>query len=85
MRFEKFVWFQYFLLKINSFDALNWKLPKLKFAKIESCQNWKLPKLKFAKIEICQNWKLLSCEFSTMVIINQDENGVSFEVKPNFS
>ena len=37
---------------------LNWKLPKLKVAKFESCQNWKLPKLKIAKIENCQNWKL---------------------------
>ena len=61
------------------------KVVRVENCQIESCQNWKLPKLKFAKIEICQNWKLLSCEFSTMVIINQDENGVSFEVKPNFS
>ena len=47
----------------------NWKLPKLKVAKFESCHNWKwfqyfflkvsiFDELKIAKIESCQNKKL---------------------------
>jgi hypothetical protein len=40
-------WFQNFLPKVSIFDELNWKLPKLKVAKIEKCQ-----------IESCKNWKL---------------------------
>ena len=39
------------MLKVNIFDELSWKLPKLQDAKIESCQYWKLPKLKFGKVE----------------------------------
>ena len=29
------------LLKVNIFDKLSWKLPKLQDAKIETCQHWK--------------------------------------------
>ena len=59
-----------FLLKVSIFDELNWKLPKLKVAKIESCQIWMLPiesdlcisrhKLTVLMnwIESYQNWKL---------------------------
>ena len=59
-------WFICFL-PVNSFDELNWKLPKLKVAKVESCQSWKFPILKVvAKVEgefsiSCQVAKLPSC------------------------
>ena len=66
-------------------NCQNWKLPKLKVAKIENCQNWKLPKLKITKIVSCQNLKLgiwmlpiesdlcISCHELT-VLINQIES-----------
>ena len=49
-----------FLLKVNVFYELSWKLPKLqvaKIAKIARCQNLKLPTLEIAKIESWQSWK----------------------------
>ena len=39
------------LLKVNIFDELSWKFPKLQDAEIEMCQHWKLPKLKVGKVE----------------------------------
>ena len=50
IRYEDFVCFQYFLLKVNKFL---WT--RLKIVKIESCRKWKWPKLKS-----CQNWKLIN-------------------------
>ena len=67
-----------FLLKVRIFDQLNWKLPKLKVTKIESCQKSKLPKLKAAKIESyqlkvakfesCQFWKLPKLKMNSALL-----------------
>jgi len=43
--------------KLSKPKVLNWKLPKLKVAKIESCQNWSCQ-----NCQNCQNWKLLGCQ-----------------------
>jgi hypothetical protein len=32
-------WFQYFFLKVSIIGELNWKLPKLKVAKVGNCRN----------------------------------------------
>ena len=46
------------------------KMPKLKVAKIESCQNWKFPILKVSKVEnkllSCQVAKLSSCQVAKL-------------------
>ena len=63
----KLIWKQYnwYVVLVIRFKKFAWKWPKLKTAKIESCQSWKLPKLKVAKIESCQNWKL-----TKLIIVN---------------
>ena len=37
----------------------------------ESCQNWKLPKLKVAKIGICQNWKWFQYFLLKVIIFDE--------------
>ena len=53
-------------------------MPKLKVAKIESCQNWKLPKLDIAKIKSWKDGKVesdfnISC-WKLVLLMNWIEN-----------
>ena len=61
-------------LKVAKIESCqNSKSPKFKVAKFESYQNWKLPKLKITNFESCQSWNWLTLSTHNIKIQNSPD------------